>query len=104
DYMKDGILAALDEIEKSTGEKSTNVISYCIGGTLMTITLAWLKAHGQAERVASCNFMTTLIDFSKAGDLKLFTGRKQIEAMEATMKATGVLSGDHLQKTFAMLR
>jgi len=104
DYMKEGVIAALDAIETATGEKSTNVIAYCIGGTLLTITLAWLKAKGMASRVKSCTFLTTLIDFDKAGELKLFTDRKQIEAMEQAMEENGVLSGDYLQKTFAMLR
>lgn len=104
DYMREGVLASLDHIEKATGEKSTNVIAYCIGGTLLTITLAWMKANGMEDRIASCTFLTTLIDFAKAGELKLFTGKKQIEAMENSMKQAGVLSGDYLQKTFAILR
>ncbi len=104
DYMHEGVIEALDQIEKATGEKSTNVIAYCIGGTLLTITLAWLKAKGMENRVASCTFLTTLIDFEKAGDLKLFTDEKQIDAMEKEMRERGVFSGDHLQKTFAMLR
>lgn len=104
DYMHEGVIEALDQIEKATGEKSTNVIAYCIGGTLLTITLAWMKAKGMESRIASCTFLTTLIDFEKAGDLKLFTDEKQIDAMEKEMKERGVFSGDHLQKTFAMLR
>lgn len=104
DYMKQGVLAALDNIEKATGEDKTNVISYCIGGTLMSITLAWMQAKGMADRVASCTFLTTLIDFKNAGDLKLFTDEKQIDAMEREMREKGVFTGDRLQKTFAMLR
>ncbi len=104
DYMHEGVLAALTQIEKATGEKQTNVISYCIGGTLMAITLAWMQSKGMADRVASCTFLTTLIDFKNAGDLKLFTDEKQIDAMEKEMKERGVFSGDNLQKTFAMLR
>lgn len=104
DYMHEGLLDALSHVEKATGEKSTNVIAYCIGGTLMSITLAWLKAHGQQNRVSSVTFLTTLIDFKNAGDLKLFTDEKQIEAMERGMKEKGVFSGDYLQKTFSILR
>jgi polyhydroxyalkanoate synthase len=104
DYMKEGVLAALDNVEKATGEDKTNVISYCIGGTLMSITLAWMQEKGMADRVASCTFLTTLIDFKNAGDLKLFTDEKQIDAMEREMREKGVFAGDRLQKTFAMLR
>src|SRR5690606_9984215 len=82
----------------------TNVMAYCIGGTLLSITLAWMKAKGMENRIKSISFLTTLIDFENAGELKLFTDEKQIEAMEKTMKEDGVLSGDYLQKTFAILR
>lgn len=104
DYMHEGIIAALDYIEIATGEKSTNVIAYCIGGTLLSITLAWMKSKGMADKIASATFLTTLIDFKNAGELKLFTDEKQISAMEKEMEEKGVLSGDHLQKTFAILR
>ncbi len=103
-YMHEGVLASLDYIEKSTGEKSTNVMAYCLGGTLLAITLAWLKTKGQQSRVSSITFLTTLIDFKNAGELKLFTDEKQIASMEKSMNEKGVLSGDFLQKTFAMLR
>ncbi len=104
DYMKEGIITALDVIEKETSEKSTNVIGYCIGGTLLTITLAWLKAKGMEKRINSATFLTTLIDFENAGELKLFTDEKQISAMEKEMAEKGFLAGDYLQKTFSLLR
>ncbi len=104
DYMHEGVLAPLEQIEKITGEKSANVIGYCIGGTLLTIALAWMKKRGTSSKVKSATFLTTLIDFENSGELKLFTDEKQIEAMEKEMKDKGVLSGDHLQKTFALLR
>ncbi|MFA5592023.1 MAG: class I poly(R)-hydroxyalkanoic acid synthase [Micavibrio sp.] len=104
EYMQDGILAALDAIRAATGEESANLIAYCIGGTLTAMTLAWMKAKGMEGRVSSATFLTTLLDFAQAGDLKIFTDEKQIEAMEAAMEATGILPGDALQKTFAVLR
>ncbi len=104
DYMHEGVIDALSQIEKITGEKAANVIGYCIGGTLLTITLAWMKSKGMADRIKSATFLTTLIDFKEAGELKLFTDKKQIESMEKEMAEKGVLSGNHLQKTFAMLR
>ena len=44
DYMLEGPLAALDVIEKVTGEKDANVLGYCLGGTLLAATL-----HGNEE-------------------------------------------------------
>jgi polyhydroxyalkanoate synthase len=104
DYMQEGILDAVNAIEKATGEKQVNAIAYCIGGTLLTMLLAWMKARQMESRFASATLLTTLIDFENAGELKLFTNEKLIEAMEAEMKQKGILSGDYLLKTFAMLR
>lgn len=104
DYMHDGVLDSLEQVKKITGEKSINVMAYCISGTLLAITLAYMKQKGMVDAVKSVTMLTTLIDFEKAGELKLFTDEKQIEAMEKTMEENGVLSGDYLQKTFALLR
>ncbi len=104
DFMQQGILDALAAVEKITGEKQSNVISYCIGGTLLTTTLSYLKGRGLPSPVKSATYLTTLIDFANAGELKLFTDKKQISAMEEEMKEKGILNGNYLQKTFAILR
>ena len=104
DYMQEGILQALDQIETITGEKQTNAIGYCLGGTLLAVTLAWLQAHNQAERIASATFLTTLIDFEHAGEMKLFIDDAQLKTMEQDMEEKGFLSANALKKTFSMLR
>src|SRR5258706_9381066 len=68
DYMVEGPLAALDAIEKTTGEKSINVLGYCLGGTLLAATLGHL-APRKDRRIASASFMTSLVDFAGAGEL-----------------------------------
>jgi len=68
DYMFEGPLAAMDAIEKATGESSVSIMAYCLGGTLTAITLAWLHAKKQQERVRSVVYLTTMIDFSEAGE------------------------------------
>ncbi len=104
DYMQDGILAALDAIEKQTGEKSANVIGYCIGGTLLALTLAWLKAKKQDRKITSATFFTTLIDFDQSGDLKLFVDEEQLQVLSGRMAKQGFLDADGLRTTFNMLR
>lgn len=104
DYMKLGILEALDAIEKATGETQTNVIGYCIGGTLLSITLSWLTAKKQQNRVKSATFFTTLLDFEDAGDLTIFTSDDQIAAMTEKMKQLGYLDSKSMQTTFNLLR
>jgi len=104
DYMREGIIASLDEIKRATDEPDCNVVGYCLGGTLLTITLAYLTAHKQSNRVASATFLTTLTDFENAGDLKLFMDDEQLKLMDRQMAETGVLDAAHLQQTFSLLR
>ena len=104
DYMQEGILMALDQMEMITGERDANVIGYCLGGTLLAVTLAWLQANDKAERVASATFLTTLVDFEESGEMKLFIDDEQLKLMEQDMEAKGFLSADSLKKTFSLLR
>ena len=104
DYMDDGILASLAEIEKITGEPDVNAIAYCIGGTLMSMTLAYLQEMKQEDKIASVTFLTTLIDFEESGELKIFTYDKTLEKLNKDMMDKGLLEASHLQKTFSMLR
>ncbi len=104
DYMEEGVLDALDQVEKVTDQKKTNVIGYCLGGTLLTCTLGYLTAKKKAGRVASATFLTTLLDFDKAGDLKLFLDEGQIEQLDEKMYEKGILEGKEMQNTFSLLR
>lgn len=104
DYMQEGILMALDQMEMITSERDANVIGYCLGGTLLAVTLAWLQANDKAERVASATFLTTLVDFEESGEMKLFIDDEQLKLMEQDMEAKGFLSADSLKKTFSLLR
>ncbi len=103
-YMTEGIIAALDEIEHITGEKDVNAIGYCLGGTLLTITLAYLAEKKQSERIKSATFLTTLLDFELSGDIKLFLDDEQLEHLDKMMEERGFLEGKELQRTFALMR
>ncbi len=104
DYMDEGILSALDQIEKITGEKQTNVMGYCLGGTLLATTLAYLSNKKQENRIASATFLTTLLNFEHAGDMKLFLDDEQLENLDRMMEKHGVLDGKEMQKTFSLMR
>ena len=104
DYMKDGVLAAMDAIKQATGEADVNTVGYCLGGTLLSMTLAYLQAKGQEERVASATFLTTLLDFENAGELKLFLDGDQIETLTKEMAEKGIFEAKALQQTFKLLR
>ena len=103
-YMSDGVIAALDAITDITGETSASAIGYCLGGTLLASTAAYLQSHGKSERIASATYLTTMIDFEDAGELGLFIDEEQISTLEAAMEKTGYLDGSHMADTFNMLR
>jgi len=104
DYMTEGPLTALDVVEEITGEKETNFIGYCLGGTLLSCTLSYLNQTGQASRVKAATFFTTMADFSEAGELEVFIDEEQIEALEQKMQQKGYLEGKSMANTFNMLR
>ena len=103
DYMREGPLAALDAIEQATGEREINAIGYCIGGTLMASTLAYMAAKGD-DRIKSITFFTTMIDFAEAGELSVFIDEDQLAALEDRMNKDGYLDGRAMSTTFNMLR
>ena len=103
DYMRDGPLAALDAIEQATGERQANVIGYCLGGTLLAATLAYMAAH-EDGRIVSASLLATMTDFSEAGELSVFIDEEQLAALEERMTQRGYLDGADMSTTFNMLR
>jgi polyhydroxyalkanoate synthase subunit PhaC len=103
DYMREGIMAALDAVEKATGERNITAIGYCIGGTLLAMTLAYMAETGD-KRIESASFLTTQTDFSQAGDLKVFVDEEHLRDLERKMAATGYLEGSSMATSFNMLR
>jgi polyhydroxyalkanoate synthase len=103
DYMIEGPLAALDAMEGATGEREANVIGYCLGGTLLAATLAYMTAKGD-DRIKSATYLVTMVDFAEAGELSVFIDEEQLAALEERMKTTGYLEGRDMATTFNMLR
>jgi polyhydroxyalkanoate synthase len=103
DYMNQGPLAALDAIEKATGERQVSAIGYCLGGTLMAATLAYMAARDD-DRIVACTFFTAQVDFTEPGDLGVFIDDEQLAALEESMTKRGYLDGGEMATTFNMLR
>jgi polyhydroxyalkanoate synthase len=102
-YMRDGIFAALDAIEQATAEKKVTAIGYCVGGTLLATTLAYMAAR-RDKRIDSATLFTAQVDFTHAGDLKVFAGEQEVRSLEADMKKRGYLEGSRMANAFNMLR
>ncbi|MBL6948149.1 MAG: class I poly(R)-hydroxyalkanoic acid synthase [Rhodospirillales bacterium] len=103
DYMLEGPLAALDAIEQATGEKQVNAIGYCLGGTLLASTLAYM-APKKDTRIQSATYFTAMVDFAEPGELGVFIDETQISDLEAKMQEKGYLEGAHMANTFNMMR
>jgi polyhydroxyalkanoate synthase subunit PhaC len=104
DYMLEGPLAALDAVEKATGAREVNFIGYCLGGTLLGATLAYLTHKQQEKRVASATFFVSLLDFSQPGELGVFIDEEQVASLERKMNQRGYLEGSEMAGTFNLLR
>jgi polyhydroxyalkanoate synthase len=103
DYMGEGVLEALEAIERAVGERQVSAIGYCLGGTLLAATLAYMKATGD-ERITAAIFFVSLVDFAEAGDLSVFIDEEQLDQLERRMEKEGYLEGGAMSTTFNMLR
>ncbi len=103
DYMKKGALTALDAVEQATGEKESNVIGYCVGGTLLASTLAWLTAK-RKKCIKSATYLTTLIDFSDPGGIGVFINENAISSIERRLEKVGYYDGRAMAFSFNLLR
>lgn len=102
DYML-SIVAALDAIEQATGEREVNTAGYCLGGTLLLSTLAYLAARND-QRVQSAICFACMTDFSEPGELEVFIDEELITLLEKQMGERGYLDGSQMAGVFSMLR
>jgi len=103
DYLLEGPMTALDVIAEITGEKEVNAVSYCLGGTLLMSTLAYMTAHDD-NRIKSATCFTTMLDFTHVGELGVFVDEEQITLIEEQMQKKGYLEGSKMANVFNMLR
>ncbi|MEM8787585.1 MAG: class I poly(R)-hydroxyalkanoic acid synthase [Pseudomonadota bacterium] len=101
-YMTNGAMAAIDAALEETGQKSLNIASYCIGGTLAGTLMAYFGKTGD-RRVASATFFTAQLDFTDAGELQVFVDDRTIQAVDEEMEQ-GYLPGQKMAAAFNMLR
>src|SRR5690606_18782543 len=103
DYMREGIHAATDAVQRETGMEKINIVGYCVGGTLLATTLAYDAATGR-DNYNSATFFAAQADFTKAGDLLLFIDDTQLKALEEMMAEWGYLDGSRMATVLNLLR
>ena len=103
-YVKDGVVAALDAVEQATGEADADLVSYCLGGTLSAMTLAYLAQTGRADRIASATLIATLVDFGDMGEWSVFTSEDDLNAFDRYLDEKGYVEAHDLTKLFSAVR
>jgi len=102
-YMQEGILTAIDEVKKITGEPQVNTVGYCIAGTTLSMTLAWM--HKKKDKsVKSVTFFTMLSDFSDQGEFTPFLSDDFLDGIEQEARESGYLDSFFMSRTFSYLR
>jgi polyhydroxyalkanoate synthase len=104
DYALNGQLDAIETIRELLGVESVHAMGYCVAGTTLAATLAYLHAKKQQGKVRSATFLTAQVDFSQAGDLKLFSGPDTMALLEQLTAEKGYLDGRYMAATFNLLR
>jgi polyhydroxyalkanoate synthase len=104
DYLRDGLLAALDEAAAITGSPSAHVLGVCLGGTLTAMAMGVLTARGEADRIGSAALVNTLVDFTEPGDVAVFTDEETIARIEQRTRRRGYLKSSEMAATFTWMR
>ncbi len=104
DYVLKGQVDAIDTIRDLLDVKSVHAIGYCVAGTTLAATLAYLHAKKQQSKVKSATFFTAQVDFAEAGDLKLFLGDETMGLLQQLTVDKGFLDGRYMAATFNLLR
>lgn len=103
DYMLEGSLKAIEVVEDITGSKEINAIGYCLGGTLLAITLAYMKAKND-NRIISATFIASMLDFSEVGNISCFIDEQSLEKIEKMMEEIGYFEGSQMSTVFSLLK
>jgi polyhydroxyalkanoate synthase len=104
DYVLKGQIDAIDTVRDLLGVEAVHAVGYCVAGTTLAATLAYLEAKGEQAKVKSATFLTAQVDFTEAGDLKLFTGPETMGLLDQLTAEKGYLDGRYMAATFNLLR
>ena len=103
DYLRDGIMKAIDVAREVGCADKLNTLGFCVGGTLLASALAVMKARGE-DKVASMTLLTSMLDFSDTGEIGALVSKESVAAREAAIGTGGLMQGKELSFTFSSLR
>jgi polyhydroxyalkanoate synthase subunit PhaC len=102
-YIEHGALTALRIAAKICRVDKVNALGFCVGGTILSSALAVAKARGE-DPLVSLTLLTTLLDFSDAGEISCFVDETSVVARENSIGKGGLLTGRELSSVFSALR
>ena len=102
-YVTEGIVTAIEQVRKRTG-RTPDLFSFCLGGTLAAIALAWLAAKGRADEVNSATLIGSMVDFADMRDWSAFVHEGHLGALEDHLETQGFIDSVELQRLFAAMR
>ena len=103
DYLRSGVLAALEQVQQRTGTEPVHAVGYCLGGTLLAILASWL-AQQRREELASITLLAAQTDFTESGELRLFIDESQLDYLDDVMWSQGYLDNRQMAGAFQLLR
>jgi len=104
DYIEDGVIKALNLVHQITNSKEINLTSYCVGGTLTSIVIPYMKKKNLPFTISSSTYLASLVDFNDPGELGIFITEEQIASLENEMKKNGYFDGKVMAAAFNFLR
>ncbi len=106
DYLSEGIHELVETARKFTGAKQVHAVGYCIGGTALSMYMAWSARRfpENEQPVADWTLFATLVDFRRPGDIEVFIDESSIRYLTESMARTGYLDGKQMAAAFRLLR
>lgn len=103
-YVLNGVLEAVSTIEEITGRNQLHAAGYCIGGTLLAAAVAYCAARRMKPRIKTASYFTTILDFSRPGEIGNYINEPMIEALEIQNNQKGYMDGRTVGTIFSLLR
>ena len=103
DYLTEGIMRAIDVAREITGADKVNALGFCVGGTMLGCAASVMAARNE-DKIESLTFLTTMLDFTQAGEIALLIDEQSVAAREQTIGGGGIPLGEELAFVFSTLR
>jgi polyhydroxyalkanoate synthase len=103
DYLRMGMMDALDAVATIVTGTKVHCVGYCLGGTLAAIGAAAM-ARDNDDRLASLSLLAAQTDFSEPGELALFIDESEVAFLEDIMFDRGFLGAGQMAGAFQLLR